>query len=266
MGAAVAWLKSKGFGLIRFPVRTGPQAYLAGGDAQRAAELTGQMADPKVGGVICLRGGYGCLRTAPLLDFTALAATAKPLIGFSDCTVLLAGLLSAGRASIHGPALVSLASQSQAGRERLLSILAGRWSQVEPLAGRPAAGVGRGEGYLVGGNLTVLAHLVGTPWQPPTRGGIVFIEDRGEKLYRLDRALTHLLAAGFFEGCAGVAAGRLDDVETEEAAGLLAERLGGLGVPVLAGLPFGHGPENMALLVGGRAVIDLEAGWLAPTT
>lgn len=223
------------------------------------------MADPSVDGVICLRGGYGCLRAAAHLNFSALAKTLKPLVGFSDCTVLLSGLLKAGLCSIHGPGLTDLGQQSRASQERLLLILGGGWPEAEPLKGLALAGQGRRqEGYLVGGNLTVLSHLIGTPWQPPSRGGIVFLEDRGEKLYRLDRALTHLLAAGFFRDCRAVALGRFNDVPEDEAHSLLAERLGPLGLPVLADLPFGHGPENMALLVGGRAVVDLEAGWLAP--
>ncbi len=264
LAAGLDMLRAQGFDLEGNTLETGPFPYLAGPDESRAAELTRLMADPELKAVFCLRGGYGSLRIAPLIEFEALAARAKPLIGFSDVTVLLAGLLKAGRASIHGPSVRSLGQESPASLERLTAILAGRWAEVEPLAGRPAAGSGRAEGYLVGGNLTVLCHLIGTPWQPPTEGGIVFIEDTGEEPYRLDRGLTHLLTAGFFDGCAGVAVGRLDDADPDEAVELVADRLAGLKVPVLAGLPFGHRPDNMALLVGGRAAIDLEEKTLSP--
>jgi len=261
-GAAV--VEARGFRLVLPEPRRGPFAYLAGSDRVRAEELEWMLTGPEVEAVICQRGGYGAMRTAQELDLARLAGAGRPLVGFSDVTALLAGLLGEGLCSIHGPNLGSLAEQSPASQERLFRILAGDWAGTEPLAGLGLAGQGRAEGFLVGGNLTILAHLVGTPWQPPSAGGIVFFEDRGEKPYRLDRCLTHLLAAGFFEGVRGVAVGRLDGVEPEEIRALVAERLGRLEVPILAGLPIGHNGENMALLVGGRAALDVEAGLLIP--
>ncbi len=263
LAAGEAVLNGLGFSLVKELHAPGPWPYLAGEDEARAEALNRLAADPAVAGLICLRGGYGCLRCAGHIDFEALAKSAKPLIGFSDCTVLLAGLLKAGRCSIHGPTLSALAYQTTASLARLADLLGGGWAEAEPLTGVAAAGQGRARGYLVGGNLTVLAHLIGTPFQPPTAGGIIFFEDTGEPLYRLDRAMTHLLEAGFFEGCAGVAAGRFNGVEAKEALGLVAERLDRLHVPVLGGLPFGHGPDNMSLLVGALAEIDLEAGSLS---
>lgn len=261
-GAAV--LRDLGFMVQPTAAEEGPTPYLAGEDEARARNLTGLMEDPGISGIIAARGGYGCLRTAASLDFKALAKTKKPLIGFSDLTVFLSALLKEGRSSIHGPTLSSIATQPPALIRRLLDILAGDWALTKPLAGAVLHDRGRAEGFLVGGNLTVLAHLTGTPWQPPTRGGIVFLEDVGEKLYRLDRALTHLLAAGFFAGCRGVVLGGFNGTDYEVALEMAEERLAGLGVSVLAGLPFGHGPENAALLVGGRAEIIPEEGFLKP--
>ena len=260
----LATLRDLGFEVEPVAAQEGPAPYLAGADRDRAAELTGLMEDPAVSGIIAARGGYGCLRTAAHLDFRALAETGKPLVGFSDLTVLLSGLLRAGLTSIHGPTLSSLASQPPALLKRLRDILAGEWARTEPLEGTALLDRGSAQGFLVGGNLTVLAHLAGTPWQPPTRGGIIFLEDVGEKLYRLDRALTHLLAAGFFDGCRGVVLGGFDGTDYEAALEMAGERLAGLGVSLLAGLPLGHGPENAALLVGGRAELVPEEGALKP--
>ncbi len=261
-GAAA--LRDLGFPVLVEAPEEGPASYLAGEDRARAANLTALLEDPEISGVIAARGGYGCLRAAPHLNFRALAETGKPLIGFSDLTVLLSALLRERLPSIHGPTLASLANQPPALIERLVRILAGEWTATEPLRGRLLLDRGPSQGFLVGGNLTVLAHLIGTPWQPPTRGGIVFLEDVGEKLYRLDRALTHLLAAGFFDGCRGVVLGGFEETDYRAALEMVRERLAGLGVTLLAGLPFGHGSENAALLVGGRAEIAPEEGLLRP--
>ena len=245
-------------------VREGPLAYLAGSDRERAEELTRLMVHEPVAGVLAARGGYGCLRMAGLLDFDRLAAAGKPLVGFSDVTVLLSGLLSAGLCSIHGPSLSSLAEQSSGYLERWSSLLSGGWESSEPLVGRPVLGKGRVRGFLVGGNLTVLAHLVGTPWQPPLAGGLLFLEDIGEKLYRLDRALTHLLTAGLLERVRAVALGRFQGADYEAVLEMVRDRLAPLDLPVMAGLPFGHGPDNASLVVGGEAEMDLESGLLRP--
>ena len=257
-------LRDLGFGVRMEEPGEGPASYLAGDDRVRAARLTALLEDPEIAGVVAARGGYGCLRAAPHLDFQALARTGKPLVGFSDLTVLLSALLRKGQPSVHGPTLSSLAKQPPELKERLARILAGEWSSTIPLEGRVLLDRGPAQGFLVGGNLTVLAHLVGTPWQPPTQGGIVFLEDVGEKLYRLDRALTHLLAAGFFEGCHGVVLGGFEETDYQAALDMAQERLAGLGVSLLGGLPFGHGQENAALLVGGRAEILPEEGLLRP--
>lgn len=257
-------LRDLGFAIDSIPAPEGPRPYLAGEDRARAGELARLAADPDIQGIIAARGGYGCLRTALGLDFDLLARPGKPLVGFSDLTVILSGLLRTGLASIHGSSLSSLADQPGNLIDRLVAILGGDWALTEPLSGITLLDHGPAQGFLVGGNLTVLAHLMGTPWQPPTRGGIVFLEDVGEKVYRLDRALTHLLAAGFFQGCRGVVLGGFEETDYAEALEMATERLSGLGVSLLGGLPFGHGAENAALLVGGRAQLSPEEGLLRP--
>lgn len=256
-------LEAAGFELVFYDYADGPLPYLAGSDQDRADQLSQALADPTIDGVVCLRGGYGCQRTAGGLDFAALAEAAKPVAGFSDCTVLLSGLLTQGAQSIHGPALVSLGRESAASQQRYVDLLSGGWADSRPLTGIGLAGTGPAVGRLVGGNLCLLSHLTGTPWQPPTAGGIVFLEDVHEKLYRLDRYLTHLLTAGFFRGVVGIAVGWLDN-DDQAALDLIMDRLGPLGVPILGRIQLGHRSDNLALVVGARAELDPTAGRLNP--
>jgi muramoyltetrapeptide carboxypeptidase len=229
------------------------------------------IADASIDGVICLRGGYGSARMAEHLNFRKLAMAGKPLIGFSDVTVLLSGLLRAGLASIHGPNLLGLSSQTEKSRRRLLDLIAGGWADSEPLRGEVLrTSTSSADGFLLGGNLTRLAGLMGTRLRPPSIGAIVFLEDIQEKADRLDRCLTQLLAAGFFKHSVGIILGQLtkgDDMESldEHTAQKVAlDRLGSLGLPVLANFPIGHGPENLALVVGAPARIDQTTEQLIP--
>jgi muramoyltetrapeptide carboxypeptidase len=268
---SLAVLHQAGFKAAEPEIRRGPFSYLAGPDAGRASSLQRLMTDPSIDGVICLRGGYGSARMAEHLNFRKLAMVGKPLIGFSDVTVLLSGLLRAGLASIHGPNLLGLSSQTEKSRRRLLDLIAGGWADSEPLRGEVIRTSSyRADGILLGGNLTRLAGLMGTRLRPPSNGAIVFLEDIQEKADRLDRCLTQLLAAGFFKNAVGIILGQLtksdDEASLDEntAQKVALDRLGPLCLPVLANFPFGHGPENLALVVGAPARIDQTTGRLIP--
>lgn len=238
------------------PMEPGSFPYLAGDDEFRADQFNRLAGQADLAGLLALRGGYGCLRMIDRLDLNLLLERRLPLVGFSDLTVILSALLRVGLQSIHGPSLQSLDLESPASLGRLADILAGGWADTEPLAGHLLADGDPAEGYLTGGNMTVLAHLIATPWQPPSRGAIVFLEDVNESLYRTDRAVTHLRLAGFFDDCRGVVLGRFGDLDPQEVDRLMTDRLADLGVPVLAGLAIGHRPDNLALVVGGRARLD----------
>lgn len=268
---SLAVLHQAGFKAAEPKLSPGPFHYLAGPDADRTSSLQRLVTDPSIDGVICLRGGYGSARTAEHLNFRKLAMAAKPLIGFSDVTVLLSGLLRAGLASIHGPNLLGLSRQTEKSRRRLLDLIAGGWADSQPLRGEVLrTSSSRADGFLLGGNLTRLAGLMGTRLRPPSSGAIVFFEDIQEKADRLDRCLTQLLAAGFFKNAVGIILGRLtksDDKESLDenfAQKVALDRLGSLGLPVLANFPFGHGPENLALVVGAPARINQTTGQLIP--
>jgi muramoyltetrapeptide carboxypeptidase len=245
------------------------EGYLAGSDERRLAELTAALADPEARAVILARGGYGLLRILPFLNPAALAARPVPIVGFSDGTALLTHAARAGVAAVHGPVVTQLPNLPASDHEALFRLL----EQPSPgvlLEGLEALVPGRARGHLVGGNLEVFSRLVGTPYMPDVTGAILFIEDLGERPYRIDRLVTHLDLAGVFSAIEGVVVGDFSScVEPEAtrassptAAEVLVERLGRLAIPVAIGGLFGHGTRNLALPYGCLCELDAFGGTL----
>ncbi|GLW08298.1 putative carboxypeptidase [Microtetraspora sp. NBRC 13810] len=237
------------------------EGYLAGFDAERAADLAGAWCDPSVAAVVCARGGYGASRLLGLLDWDAMAAAEpKILLGSSDITALhQAFALRLGVASCFGPMPGNDVLGGAGGPEprSLASLRAALTAGPEPVTGDRVLVPGRARAPLTGGNLSLLAALCGTPYAPRFAGRIAFLEDVGEQPYRIDRMLTQLLQAGAFDGVAGVALGSW--VDCGDPMPVLADRLVPLGVPVLAGLPVGHGSPQQSVWLGGLGVIDTES-------
>ncbi|QFY10732.1 LD-carboxypeptidase [Nonomuraea phyllanthi] len=242
-----------------------PLDYLAGADAARAADLQSAWCDPSVSAVFCCRGGYGAARLLDLLDWNALrAAGPKVLIGSSDITALHnAFAAELGVPTLHGPmpACDILAGEKGPEPRTWQSLRAALFGEVEPVQGDRVLVAGRAEGVVSGGNLSLLASMCGTRWQPSFAGRIAFLEDIGEEPYRIDRMLTQLLQAGAFDGVRGIALGSW--VDCGDPFTVLEDRLAGLGVPVLAGLPVGHGSPQMSMWLGRLGVIDTESCSLA---
>ena len=246
--------------------------FLAGTDAERLADFNDALRDDEVRGVWCLRGGYGAQRIADDLDFAAVRADPKLVVGFSDITAIhLALWCEAGLPTVHGPtasyADPGTGTPTEAAVQRLLTtadpvVVAA--SEAEDTFGVRVPG--RAGGVLLGGNLTLLATSVGTRHQPDLRGAILLIEDVTDEPYRIDRYLVQLKRAGRLDGLAGVAIGQFTDcVDPDGNAtlpGVLTDQLGSLGVPVLGGLPIGHGGEQVAVGLGVPAVLDADAGTL----
>jgi len=238
--------------------------YLAGSDQRRAETLIALLTDPEVKAVMAARGGYGSMRLLERLPLETLRKQPKILIGFSDLTALLLGLhRAAGLVTFHGPVVTSLAEADQAAIDHLKRLLTGQ--RVFPLGLEETRVIvpGRVEGPLLGGNLTLLVHLLATPWLPDLDGAILLIEDVGEALYRLDRMLTALKLSGVLSKCAGIIVGRLENCgPAEEIENLLDRTLADFPGPVLADFPAGHGPGNLALPLGPKAVLDTRTGTL----
>jgi muramoyltetrapeptide carboxypeptidase len=241
------------------------QGYLAGSDERRLAELNEALRDPVARAIVAVRGGYGAARICHAADFESLAAHPKWCIGFSDVTCLHLEALRVGVASLHAANLASLGRADEATRERWVDAI------ERPLARRVFSGLdvlsaGRARGTLVGGNLTLLftAAASGRLALPP--GCILFFEEVNEAPYRIDRMLTALRHSGKLAGVAGVCVGDLTDSgrggTRSAATSVVLDCLGMLGVPLVAGLPVGHGLVNEPLPLGVPASIDGASGEL----
>lgn len=231
--------------------------YLAGTDADRAADLEQAWCDPGIDAVFCARGGYGATRVLDHLDWAAMRrATPKLLHGSSDITALHVAF---GRrlsvATSFGPMVATIAEEDT---ETLGHLRASVLGDAAPAHGSHALRGGRAEGTLTGGNLTLLTALLGTPHAPePAAGRIVFLEDVDEAPYRVDRMLTQLRQAGWFDDVAGIVLGTW--VGCGDVAPVLADRLVPLGVPILAGVLAGHGPRQLTLRLGALVTLDADA-------
>ncbi|MBQ0825608.1 S66 peptidase family protein [Streptomyces tagetis] len=240
--------------------------YLAGTDADRAADLQSAWCDPAVDAVLCARGGYGAQRMADLLDWEAMrAAGPKVFVGFSDITALHEAFASRlGLVTLHGPmaAGVDFLGTERA-REHLRATLFDPES-VRALAWPGRALVpGRARGVTLGGCLTLLSSELGSPLaRPSARGGLLCLEDVDEETYRLDRCLTQLLRAGWLDGVRGVLLGSWEGCAEAGLREMLADRLGGLGVPVAEEVGFGHGTGALTVPFGTAAELDADAGTL----
>jgi len=237
--------------------------FLAGTDRDRADELTTMFQDPTVRAIFCSRAGYGSGRLLPLLDLPVLVRTPKIFLGYSDVTLLLNALVQQiGLVCFHGPAVAGEFANGLSARSRshLLSLLtAGRGE--ERIAFPTVIREGVAEGQLLGGCLSLLVTTLGTPFTLDTAGAILFIEDVGEKPYRIDRMLIHLKQAGKLDNLAGVIFGEMSGCLGEAndptlLLSVIADVFADYSYPVGFGFPAGHGGENLTLPLGVRVRLD----------
>jgi muramoyltetrapeptide carboxypeptidase len=273
------YLQSLGYRVSRSAAAEARHGFLAGSDAVRARDLASAFRLKSVDGVLCVRGGYGSQRILAQINAKEIANTRKPLIGFSDITALLIGVALHGGWAIHGPMAASLKADSKIStfsqhhlqaalhephRERsILEQYTESNNTIEVVRS------GFATGRIWGGNLTLLSTLLGTPWFPPLRNGILLLEEVGEAPYRIDRMLTHLILSGALKGVRGIAVGicsGCDPTSTDVGQispswrSVFRERLYGLKIPVVLGLPVGHIPFNAAVPLGERVELDAKAG------
>lgn len=267
------WIK--GMGLVpKFGAHADDRyGYLAGTDAARAKDFNAAFADPEVRAVFAVRGGWGAARILQLIDWSAVRANPKLLIGFSDVTALhLAFAAQAGYATIHGGNAssswprVSWDSLWQLAFAGGTPVLGGPAVEVEAgRAGRTITG-GTARGRLLGGNLTIVSTLMGTPWLPDFSDAILFLEDIDEAEYRIDRMLQQMKLAGVFDRVAGVVFGQCTSCATSSANyegftldQVIDQYLRPLGVPAFSGANIGHVYGQLCLPSGARVEIDAGA-------
>ncbi|SER03132.1 muramoyltetrapeptide carboxypeptidase [Lentzea xinjiangensis] len=254
--AGVAVLRSWGLEVATPVVTPWSLPYLAGSDTERAAAFVAAWC-ADVAAVFCVRGGYGCLRMTDLVPWKDLPP--RVFVGSSDVTVLHAELNAVGLATVFGP-MPGTADfvDDPLARERLREVL---FTGVRSWTSGTTVVPGTARGVLTGGNAALLAASVGGPrWARPADGAIALLEDVGEEPYRLDRILTQLLRAGWFEPVSGIVLGSWTDCG--DVAPVLLDRLGPLGVPILGEFGFGHCAGSWSLPLGVRAVLDATAGTL----
>ncbi|MBK8517425.1 MAG: LD-carboxypeptidase [Saprospiraceae bacterium] len=233
--------------------------YLAGTDDERIQDFHNMIADPEVKAIWCLRGGYGCTRILPKLDYNLIKKNPKIIIGYSDITALILGIHSqTGLIGFHGPVAISevftpfSSSQAEAvlfGKSSIPHVIPYQIQSVEKYAAGQEPYIinsGKATGALLGGNLSLLVCLPGTKYAPSYKDKIVFIEDVGEKPYRIDRMLTFLLESTDINKASGIVLGVFNDCDTTDPESsltlkdVLTDRLGPLNIPCFYGFTFGH--------------------------
>jgi len=253
------------------------RGYLAGTDSERAADVNAMFADTRIDAVLALRGGWGCNRILPLLDYDVIRTNPKILMGYSDVTSLLVALYArCGLVSFHGP--VGISTWNSATRDYVRRILfdAEAVKMANPRRVGPSRvqmrdrihtiTPGKARGRLIGGNLSVLVSMMGSPYLPDWEGAILFLEDTDEAIYRIDRMLTHLSLAGVLPRLAGIVFGKCTDCDPEGDHGSLTldqvfdDHLKPLGIPAWYGAMIGHISDKFTLPVGVEAEIDAAAG------
>lgn len=247
--------------------------YFAGNDYQRALDLNRFFADPDVDAIMAVRGGWGCARILPHLNVNLIKRNPKIFCGFSDNTTLHMWLQKkCGFVSFHGPNGTS--EWTDLTRNSLKSVLMdGDKAQYKSNSEVKTLVPGVAEGFLTGGNLTVLTTSLGTDYQPAFDGALLFLEDIGEPVYKIDRMLTHLARAGLMDKLSGFIFGRCTDCDDPERRfftmeEMIKQHILPLHIPAVMGVDIGHEPDNFTIPMGvcarldaGKGVIDLlESG------
>ncbi len=255
----------------------GRHGYFPAEDEVRAAELNRAFADKDVKAIIALKGGWGSARTLPFLDFDMIAENPKILLGYSDITALLNAIhFKTGLVTFHGPTagsnwgsfsaqnvreiLFDGVAQHMENPQTKRDYLTVRENRTQPIVS------GIAEGRLVGGNLSVLTAIQGTPYFPEIKGKILMLEEVGENIYRVDRMLTQLELGGHFDNCAGIVFGGMTDVDSDGGYGdfslmdILEQHCQRANKPAFIGAMFGHIPDKRTMPLGCRVRMNADSG------
>lgn len=265
--AGLKILESSGFRVRLAPHVYSRQDYLAGNDEARLEDLHAMLQDQEIKAVFCARGGYGSLRLLAKMNFDLIRRNPKILLGYSDITALLLAIYKkTGLVTFHGAVVKELAKNRNRNFQSFLDLASSKNSLTLKLTKGMALIPGKAKGTLLGGNLSLICHLMGTPFMPSLKDVILFIEDKGEPPYRIDRMLTHLRLSGLLEDLSALIVGTLKGCgDISSLNQVLADSVSDLKIPVIRGLPVGHGRENHSLPIGVQAEIDTEGMTLSIT-
>lgn len=263
IAAAIDILKGWGLEVEVGPTVGAQYGVFAGDDALRLQDLQQALDRPDIKAIICARGGYGTTRILDQVDFSHFQNHPKWVVGFSDITSLLCHIHSLGIESVHGIMPLLFPKGTEEALESLRRVLFGEnlsYSSAPHTFNR----TGIAEGQLIGGNLALLHNVSGTSSDFTTKGKILFLEDVDEYLYSIDRMMVHLDRAGKLKDLAGLIVGHFSDMKDnaipfgKDAYEIIAEHTGKYDYPVCYGFPTGHEPDNLALVCGRRAKLEVE--------
>ena len=257
---AIEWLHNWGLEVVIGTTIGLDNNQLAGTDQERALDFQTQLDNPNIKAIWCVRGGYGTVRMIDLLDFTKFKQHPKWIIGFSDVTVLHSHLTTLGYQSIHGIMPISSKASAEA-KETLKKALFGE-PLLYNLPTDPANRFGAAKGILVGGNLSILYSLLGSPSAIDCTDKILFIEDLDEYLYHIDRMLINLKRNGCLQSLKGIVVGGMTKMKDNDipwgknALEIIDDITKNLKIPVIYNFPAGHLADNRALIIGRQVRLE----------
>ena len=268
--AGITILKKNGFHVKYNRHLLNAKGYLAGSDQERADEFNRLWSDPEIRALVAVRGGYGCMRILDLIDMEQIRNNPKILIGFSDLTILLAAIHKmTGLVTYHGPVVTTLGNINKESQTSFFNVLKGKTADMISHPKVTILQKGEAEGILLGGNLTTLVHMIGTPYEPSWDNKIIFIEDTGESPYRLDRLLTHLAFSGRLQKIKGLILGTFSDDSGKENKTMqkavqqrIVELFVKCDIPIWANFPVGHSRRNLTLPIGAQGKMDTSSSTL----
>ena len=274
LDACVRKLEGLGFRTTYEDTVLSEYGYFAGPDRERADELMDMFKRKEVDGIWCVRGGYGSIRILDMLDYELIRQNPKVLIGYSDITAILTAVYQqSGLVTFHGPVGTSdFNSFSKRSLRRILMDPRDTYrypykrekdSRENPEYDRYTLTAGIAEGELIGGNISVLDSIIGTAYEPDFKGKLAYLEDVGEKTYRIDKMVYHLLSGTNLKEAAGIVMGVFDDCNVNSLPTLslkqaLDDLLKPLDMPVSYGISFGHIKRQVTIPTGIRAIIDAD--------
>ena len=255
-------LETWGLNVRVAPHCLGRAAYFSGTDAERLADFQHGLDDPSIKAILCARGGYGCVRIVEELDWTAFQQNPKWIVGFSDVTVFHQKINQLGVESIHGIMPLGFTEGSMEAKETLHKALFGESIILEASPVKENC-MGTAKGSLIGGNMTIIYSLIGTELSYDFKDKILFIEDIGEHIYKVDRMLHAFKLAGIFNQISGLILGGFTEMEDTDVPfgktieALISEQVSNLGIPVAFNFPIGHISDNQAVAVGRSVVLKV---------